>query len=75
MKYNEQEKKDILARVSSLVDGKGGLSRRAACKQLGVAESTIRRWDKVTIIVEEEEPKYTVTSKNKVIWEAKGTQI
>ena len=75
MKYNEQEKKDILARVSSLVDGKGGLSRRAACKQLGVAESTIRRWDKVTIIVEEEEPKYTVTSKNKVIWEAKGTQM
>ena len=73
MKYNKQEKESILAKVSSLVES--GYSKTAACQELGVPESTVRGWSKVTVIIKKDKPKYVVNKNNKVIWESRGNDM
>ena len=70
--YTQKEKQEILARLKTMQDE--GLSRRKACKDIGIAESTIRGWEKKTIEVDKDKPKYIV-KKDKVFWEARGDSM
>jgi metallophosphoesterase superfamily enzyme len=65
--YNEKQRQDILERLQDLQENYGH-SRRSGCKELGIAESTVRGWEKAIIEVEEDKPKYIVTKSNKVQW-------
>ena len=70
--YNEKQRQEILLRLETL-QGEGH-SRRSACKEMGIGESTVRGWSKKVISVEEDKPKYIV-QKNKVFWESRGDSI
>ena len=42
--YNEKQKQEILEKLSTLQEQVK--SRRKACRELGIAESTVRGWEK-----------------------------
>jgi len=71
--YNEKQKQEILERLKDLQDNYGH-SRRSGCKELGVAESTVRSWERATIQVDDEKQPYYV-QKDKVFWESKGEEM
>lgn len=74
MKYKKQERVEILNKIKSFME-QDKLSRREACRRIGISESTVRSWEKATVQVETDKPKYIVTKKNKVLWEAKDDKM
>jgi len=68
----KKQRQEILSRINSLIEK--GYSRRKACREIGIAESTARGWEKVTIEIKDREPKYVV-KKDRVFWKARGDSM